>query len=130
MSPGNGRPEEVRQQLPIMNFVPAELAEFGKKRIEAFVEIQKELLETFEAMNQAWFERAKSEANLTSELMSKLSNARTVPETADACRECLGKQMDMIADDSRRFFADSQKFIHLGARLLTNGAAGESFRAK
>jgi hypothetical protein len=129
MSPGNGRPEEVRE-LPIMNFVPAELAEFGKKRIEAIVEMQKELLETFEAINQAWFERAKSEASLTSELMSKLSAARTVPETADACRECLGKQMDLIADDSRRFFADSQKFIHLGARFLTNGAAGETFRAK
>jgi hypothetical protein len=130
MSPGNGRSEDVRQTFPIMNFVPAELAEFGKRRIEALVEIQKELLETFEAMNQAWFERAKTEANLTSELMSKLSSARSVPETADACRECLGKHMEMIADDSRRFFADSQKFLHLGARLLTNGAVAEGTRAK
>jgi hypothetical protein len=128
MSPGNGRTEEIGE-LSIMNFVPAELAEFGKKRIEAIVEIQRELLETFEAINQAWFERARSEASLTSELMSKLSTARTVPETASACRECLGKQMDLLADDSRRFFADSQKFFHLGARFL-NGTAVDSNRPK
>ena len=129
MSPGNGRVDESRE-LPVMNFVPAELAELGKKRIEAIVEIQKELLETFESINQAWFDRARSEASLTSELVSKISGARTVPETADAYRECLGKRMDLLADDSRRFFADSQKFFHLGARFLSSAPTVEAFKAK
>ena len=116
---------EENWEMP-MNFVPTEIAEIGKKRIEAMMEIQKEFLDTFEAINRAWFERAKSVANLTSELVSKLSSARSMPETASAYQECMGKRMEMLADDGRRAFADSQKFIHLGTRFLANGTAGEA----
>jgi hypothetical protein len=122
MAQTNGRNDETRV-LPGADYVPAELAEFGKKRIAAMVELQKEFLETIEAMNQAWFERAKTEANLASELVTKLTAARSVPETANAYQECMTKRMDMLADDGRRIFADSQKFMHLGARLLSNGSA-------
>ena len=109
-----------------MNLVPAELAEIGKKRIEAMMEMQKELLDAFQAINRAWFERAKSEASLNTELVNKLSTARSMPETANACQESMGKRMEMLADDSRRLFADSQKFLNLGTRFLTNGAADEA----
>lgn len=116
---------EENSELLMMNFVPAELAEIGKKRIEAIMEIQKEFLSTFEAINQAWFDRAKSVANLTTELVTKLSSARSMPETATAYQDCMGKRMEMLADDSRRMFADSQKFLHLGTRILATGASSE-----
>ena len=125
MSQMNGRNEDTRE-TPAMNLFPAGFAEIGKKRIEAIMEIQKELLDTFEAINQAWFERAKSEASLASELVTKLSAARSMPETADACQECMGKRMELLADDSRRIFADSQKFIHIGTRMLTDGVADKA----
>lgn len=118
----NGRTEDT-WELPVPNFVPAELAEIGKKRIAAIMEMQKQFLDTIESFNQAWFERAKSEATLASELVTKLTEARSVPETASICQESLGKRMDLLADDSRRLFADSQKFFHIGARFLTNGDA-------
>ena len=116
-------------ELPVPSFVPGELAELGKKRIAAIVEMQKAFLDTFEAMNQAWFERAKSEATLASELVTKLSAVRSVPETASVYQECLGKRMDLLADDSRRLLSDSQRFINLSARFLTNGAAKDSHQA-
>jgi hypothetical protein len=118
----NGRTEDA-WELPVPNFVPGELAELGKKRIAAIVEMQRAFLETFESIHQAWFERAKSEATLASELVTKLTNARSVPETANICQETLSKRMDLLADDSRRLLADSQRFINLSARFLTNGAS-------
>ena len=111
---------------PILNLIPAEFAEIGKKRVEAMMEIQKELLDTFEEINHAWFTRVKSEASFASEFVTKLTAARSVPETATACQECMGKRMEMFAEDSRRLFADSQKFIHLGTRFLVNGSAGDA----
>lgn len=121
----SARSEET-WEMPFVKFVPAEVAEFSKKRLEALVEMQKELLETIGAMNQAWFERAKSEAELASELVSKLSDARSMPETANVCQECMGKKMDLLVDDGRRLFADSQKFIDIGARFLRNGSAKDA----
>jgi len=117
----NGSGDDSRE-FPGLNYVPAELAEIGKKRMAALVEIQKELFNTLESMNQAWFDRARSEATLATELVTRLTSARSVPETANAYQECLTKRMDLIADDSRRMFADGQKIMHMGARLLANGA--------
>jgi hypothetical protein len=54
------------------------------------------------------------------------------------CQEWVGRRMEMFADDSRRFladsqkymedsrrfFADSQKFMAASARFLSNGFVG------
>ena len=122
------RTEESRESL-IPSLIPAEFAEIGKKRVDALMEIQKELLDRLEEFNQAWFTRAKSETSLASEFVTKLTSARSVPETASACQECMGKQIEMLADDGRRLFAESQKFLQLGTRFLTNGSAGNASRA-
>jgi len=118
-----GSNQESRDAPPFMNFVPTEIAEIGKKRLEVMVEMQKELLATIEEINQAWFSRAKSEATIASELVSKLTSARSVPETTTAYQECMGKHLDMFAEDSRRLLADSQKFFQLGTRFFMNGSA-------
>jgi hypothetical protein len=123
----NGRNDET-WGLQVPNLVPGELAEIGKKRLAAMIEMQKAFFDTLESMNQAWIERAKSEATLASELVTKLTSARSVPETASAYQECLGKRMDLLADDSRRLLSDSQRFMTLGAQFLANGA-GESHKA-
>jgi hypothetical protein len=123
MSQAQARIQDSQEQL-VPNFVPAEIVEFGKKRVEALIEIQKELFDAFQEINQAWLARAKSEASLNSELVAKLTAARTVPETADACQECVGKRMELFVEDSRRLLADSQKIMSLGTRFLTNGSAG------
>lgn len=121
MAQMNGRNDDT-WGLTVPNLVPGELAEIGKKRLAAIVEMQKAFFDTLESMNQAWIERAKSEATLASELVTKLTSARSVPETASAYQECLGKRMDLLADDSRRLLSEGQRFMNLGAQFLTNGA--------
>jgi uncharacterized protein with PIN domain len=111
-------------ELPILNLIPVEFAEIGQKRVEAMMNLQQELFGRFAEFTQAWFARAKSEADLASEFVTKLTAARSVPETATACQECMDKRMEMLAEDSRRLFNDSQKFLHMGTRLLMNGSAG------
>jgi uncharacterized protein with PIN domain len=116
------RTEELAA-MPIPNLVPAEFAEIGKQRVETMMKLQQELFDRFAEFTQAWFTRAKSEANLASEFVTKLTAARSVPETATACQECMDKRMEMLAEDGRRLFDDSQKFLHLGTQILMNGSA-------
>jgi hypothetical protein len=56
-----------------------EVCRDGKKRIEKFVNTQKELVEKLQEMNRQWFDRAQAEANLASELGAKLTAARSIP---------------------------------------------------
>ena len=122
MAEMNGRSGNAWE--PLSNLVSGDFAELSKKRLAAMVEMQKAFFDTIESMNQAWFERAKSEATLASELVTKLTAARSVPETASVYQECLGKRMDLLADDSRRLLSDGQRMVNLGARFLANGANG------
>ena len=127
MSQAQARTRESYQQSDEQlapNLVSEEIVGFGKKQVEALIEMQKDLFDTFQEINQAWLDRARSEARLNSELVAKLSAARTVPESADACQECIDKRMELFVEDSRRLLADSQKFVSLGTRFLTNGSAG------
>jgi Phasin protein len=103
-------------------FVPAAFGETGKKQFEAALEVQKELLGTLEEMNRAWLARAQSGVTLASELVGKLATARTIPDAAAACQECINRQMEMFAENSRQMFADSEKLMRAGARLFTNGS--------
>lgn len=113
---------DVSKELQVPNIIPEEFVEFGKKRVEALMEIQKELIDAFQEINQAWLARARSEADLNSELVAKLSAARTMPETADAYQQVMGKRMELLVEDSRRLIADSQKFVNLSTRFLVNGS--------
>jgi len=98
-------------------FVLAAFGEMGSKQFEAVLEVQKELFGTFEDMNRAWLARARSGVTLASELVGKLATARTIPDAAAACQECMNRQMEMFAENSRQMFADSEKLIRAGAPL-------------
>lgn len=107
-----------------LNVVPMDLAEMGKKRIEATIAIQSELVDKLQDMNREWLTRAQSEVDLASELATSLTAARSWPEATTVCQEWAGKRMNMLAEDGRRFVADSQKFMETGARFFSNGRAG------
>jgi len=112
---------EEKNESPMASVLPTEFVEMGKQRVEALMEMQQELFSVFQEINQAWFERARSAAAVHSELISKLSTARTVPETAEAYQQCVGKRMEMLVEDGRRLLADSQKIVSVGSKFLTNG---------
>ena len=105
------------------NIIGTQFAEMGT-RVQAMINLQKELFATFEQINQNWFDRAKSEMRLASELSAKLTAAHSFPDATAAYQEWLNQRMQMLADDGRHFFADSQKLIKTGVRALANGQLG------
>ena len=69
------------------SFDTSEFAALGKKRMEAFVNAQTELLDEIQEANRHWMDRFQSEANLASEYASKLSGARTIPDAMAVSRD-------------------------------------------
>jgi len=112
----------MSKDAPSVEFIPAGSAEMEKQRVAAWMEMQKEFFDRLQEINQAWFGRLKSEINLASDFAAKLMACRTLPETTTAYQECMGKRMELLAEDGQRLLADGQKFVNLGARFLLNGA--------
>ena len=80
--------ERSRADQPFpFSFNSGELAALGKKRMEAFVNAQTELLDEIQEANRRWMDRFQSEANLASEFASKLSGVRTIPDAMAVSRD-------------------------------------------
>ena len=121
-------PKEQRMSSKAMspNTTPSELAEMGKKQVEAMMAVHKELIDAIEEVNGEWAARLKAEAEFATEFAGKLSAAKSIPETATICQEWLGRRMELFAEDSRRFAAGIQKFTTATARVLPTGWTGGS----
>jgi hypothetical protein len=104
------------------NLIPTELVEMGKKRVEEYANIQRELLEKLQETNRQWFDRAQAEANLASEFASKLTAAHSIPEAMSVCQEWTRRRFEMMAEDGKRLFADTQKFMEAAGRLMPTGS--------
>ncbi len=106
--------------------IVASLGEMTKKRVEATAAAQAELVKQLEKIGQHWTARAKSETDLASELISKLTDARSVPEGAKAYQEWAGRRMQMAFEDGQHLVADSFKLMETAVRGFSNGGAGAS----
>jgi hypothetical protein len=109
---------------------PVDLVGMGKRRMQALFDAQSKLVDTLPALSREWMSAAQAERELSSELLSKLTAARTLPESARAYQEWLSRRIDMFADETRMLLADTQKLVDVGARLFAiepsgghNGAA-------
>jgi hypothetical protein len=120
MAQKEGRSEGAEKASPF-NMMPTEFAAMGTKRLEDFVKAQTELFENLQQSNKQWFERMQSEANLASEFASKLASAPSVPEAMTTYQECCRRRLEMMAEDGKHLFADAQKVMETGTRLLSNG---------
>jgi hypothetical protein len=49
---------------------------------------QKDLLDALERMNEYWFARAKSEAELVTTVANKLASARSMPDLTSVYQDC------------------------------------------
>jgi hypothetical protein len=109
---------------PLGSF-PVDLVGLGKMRLQALFEAQSKLVDALPALSRDWMSCAQAERELSSELMAKLSAARTLPESARAYQEWLSRRIDMFADETRMLLADTQKLVDVGARLFAIEPAGE-----
>ena len=99
----------------------ADFSKFGEAQAEATLAMQKELIDTYEQISRAWMARLKSEADLWSELATKISGVRSVPDALGAYQECVAQRMQLISDDGRRLLEDSQKIMNTVTRAMSNG---------
>jgi hypothetical protein len=82
--------------------------------------LQKELLEAYEQASRAWVARVQSEVALWSELATKLTATRPIPEALEAYTKCVSQRMQMTAEDGQRVFKDCQQITQKITKSLTN----------
>ena len=81
----------------------------GQERAEAATALQKELLEAYEQASRAWLARVQSEVALWSELATKLTATRSVPEALEAYSKCVSQWMQMTAEDGQRLLTTASR---------------------
>jgi hypothetical protein len=106
------------------SWIPPEFALMGGKPVEALVEMQKQILDSFDEANRAWLARARLEAVLGIELVNRLTTAHSIHAVASAYAECMSRHLDMLAEDGRRMLDDSKRLLKSGTRVFTNGSSG------
>jgi Phasin protein len=103
------------------NLMIHEMTEMGKKRLEDFVDTQRELLNKLQKTNRQWFDRMQSETKVASDCVNKVMAARSIPDAMTAYQEWASSQFEMTAEDAKRLFDDGQKFVEASTRLLPRG---------
>jgi hypothetical protein len=102
---------------------PAQLAQAGQQRMTALIDMQREVLDTFEQLNREWLARAQSEASLACDLVGKMGSAHA----AAAYQEWINRRGEMLAQDARALIAGGEKLAGVYARFFLNrSAAGSS----
>ena len=94
---------------------------WGQERTEAAMVLQKELLRAHEEASRAWLARVQSEVALWSDLATKLTATRTVPEALETYSKCISQRMEMAADDGRKLADEAQKITQKITKSLGNG---------
>jgi hypothetical protein len=87
---------------------------------EAGIALQRELLDAYEKAGHAWLTRARSEAELWSDLAAKLAASRSVPEALEAYTKGVSQQMQMTAEDGQRLLHDCQEITQKITEAVSN----------
>ena len=99
----------------------ARLAETGKGNVEDLFKLPTEFSKYFQEANRAWLARMQSEASLASQFASELVSARSLPATMAAWQHWAERRIELLAEDSKRLLADTEKLMETGGRVLGNG---------
>ena len=70
--------------------------------------LQKELSETYEQASRAWLSRVNSEIALWSELATRLSATRSIPEALEVYQKYAAQRMQMAVADGQQLFDEFQ----------------------
>jgi hypothetical protein len=95
---------------------PEQFVGLSKERTQEMLNLQKELLDTYEQASRAWLTRVKAEVDLWSELARKLTESRSAPEVMEAYQQCVAQRMQMATEDGRRLSDECQKLLERVSR--------------
>jgi erythromycin esterase-like protein len=90
-----------------MGAVP--LMYWGEEQSQAVLAFQKELLASYEEVSRVWLARMQSQYALWSDLASKMTSTRSVPEAFEAYTKCVSESIKMAAEDGQRLAEEAQK---------------------
>ena len=82
------------------------------------------ILESCEHASRAWIDRVQSEISLWSDLASKLSGTKSIPEAFETYTKCVSQRMQMAADDGRKLVEEAQQISQKLTQSLGNGRPG------
>lgn len=111
----------TRYKSGLSNLTPEDFAATAQKRMQEFADAQTELVEQCQDANRHWLHHIEAEVNIASDFAIKLTAARSIPEAMTAYQEWGSRRLEMMAEDSRHFLDDAQKFMQAGVRLISNG---------
>ena len=100
---------------------PESLLKLGREQTEATFKIQKDVLEAYEEASRAWLARVQSEVELWSQLATKLSATRSIPEALGAYQESVAQRMQMAAEDGKRMTEDCREIMNKIAGTMSKG---------
>jgi hypothetical protein len=75
-----------------------------------FANTQRELLDKQQETNRGWLDRMQAEANLVSDLGSKLTAARSIPDMMTAWQFWAARRAEMITEDRMHLLTNYQMF--------------------
>jgi hypothetical protein len=105
------------------NLVPPEFTVIGNNRFDELLAAQTRQLEKLQEISGNWFDRARREASLASELAIKLMAARSAPEVASAYHDRETSHMDRAAEDAKRILTNAQGLAESGRQFLSEAPA-------
>ena len=95
-----------------------------KNCMEEFATAQAELLDTLQETSRYWLDRIQIEAQFASEIPSKLTAARSVPDIMTACQIWGDQRFKIMAEDTKHLFDDTQKFMQVGVHTIWQTVGG------
>ena len=113
---------ESAEKSPLLDLSATDFAATTK----AFTNAQSEALDSLQEVSHQWLDRIQAETSLASELASKLATARSMPDAMAAYQEWGSRRFEMMAEDTKHLWDDTQKFVQASARLLQSQTGGLS----
>jgi hypothetical protein len=103
-----------------------DILNWGQHQTETALNFQKAIMETCEQASRSWADRMQSEISLWSDLASKLSSTKSVPEAVETYTKCMSQRMQMAADDGRKLVEEAQQMTQKFVQSLGNGRLGRT----
>ena len=104
--------------------LPGYLAGITRQNIETLAAIQKQLLNVLNKGNHEWVTFLNEEAELASNLSKKMTTAKSIPDATAAYQELISRQMELMTQQAKIIFENTQEFTKTCMHVASGGEAG------